>query len=76
MIQFIDFNNQDLRFDIQKIQSFDTPITVSKSYEETFNYPYALDVEDTSYWYAEKNERDEDFEKLKTIIPSFSFIEL
>lgn len=76
MIPFIKFNNGDLSFDIQKIESFDVPITVAKSYDPTFDYPYVLDVEDTTYWYAEEKERDEDFEKLKLVVPKFSFVEL
>ena len=64
MTPFIKFNNEDLSFDIQKIESFDAPITVAKSYDSNLDYPFALDVEDVSYWYAEQNERDEDFEKL------------
>lgn len=70
----IKFNNGDLSFDIQKIKSFDTPITIAKSCEPTLDYPHALDVEDTSYWYAEKKERNEDFEKLKSVFPRFSFV--
>lgn len=76
MIPFIKFNNGDLSFDIQKIKSFDAPITVAKSYEPNLDYPFGIDVEDTSYWYAEEQERNEDFEKLKSIVPRFSFVEL
>jgi len=76
MIPFSEFNNGDLSFDIQKIESFDVLITVAKSYNPTFDYPHALDVEDTTYWYAEEKERDEDFEKLKLVVPKFSFVEL
>jgi hypothetical protein len=76
MNQFIKFNNGDLSFDIQKIESFDVPITVSKSYDPNLDYPFALDVEDTTYWYVEQKERDGDFEKLKSIVPKFSFVEL
>ena len=76
MISFINFNNRDLSFDIQKIKSFDVPITVAKSYDPTFDYPHALDVENTTYWYAEEKERDEDFEKLKLVVPKFFFVEL
>jgi len=70
------FNNGDLSFDIEKIQSFDAPITVSKEYDSNLDNPFAIDVEDTSYWYAEQEERDADFEKLKSIVPKFSFVEL
>lgn len=72
----IRFNNGDLSFDIQKIMTFDPPIIVAKSYEPTFDYPYSLEVEDSNYWYAEEKERDEDFEKLKSVVPRFSFVEL
>lgn len=72
----IEFNNGDLSFDIEKIESFDVPITVSKEYDSNLDYPFAIDVEDTSYWYAEQEERDADFEKLKSIVPKFSFVEL
>ena len=72
----IKFNNGDLSFDIEKIESFDVPITVSKEYDSNLDYPFAIDVEDTSYWYAEQEERDADFEKLKSFVPKFSFVEL
>ena len=72
----IEFNNADLSFDIEKIESFDVPITVSKEFDSNLDYPFAIDVEDTSYWYAEQEERDADFEKLKSIVPKFSFVEL
>lgn len=62
------FNNGD--------SSFDAPITVSKAYYQNLDYPFAIDIEDGSYYYAEQKERDEDFEKLKTIMPKFSFVEL
>lgn len=62
------FNNNDLEFDIESIKSFDAPITLAKSYDSNFDYPFALDVEDTSYWYAEQKERDEDFDKLKNLL--------
>ena len=70
------FNNGDLSFDIEKIESFDVPITVAKAYDQNLDYPFAIDVEDGSYFYAEQKERDEDFEKLKSIVPKFSFVEL
>ncbi len=76
MIPYIKFNNGDLSTDFQKIISFDVPITVSKEYDSNLDYPFAIDVEDTSYFYAEEEERNEDFEKLKELIPTLSFIEL
>lgn len=74
MIPLNKFSNGDLSFDIQKIASFDAPITVAKSFEPTFDYPYALDVEDKSYWYAEEEERDMDYEELKSVVPGFTFV--
>jgi hypothetical protein len=62
------FNNNDLEFNVESIKSFDEPITLAKSYDSNFDYPFALDVEDTSYWYAEQKERDEDFNKLKDLL--------
>jgi len=70
------FHNGDLSFDIEKIESFDVPITVSKSFDNNLDYPFGIDVEDTSYWYPEQKERDEDFQKLKSMVPSLSFVEL
>jgi hypothetical protein len=56
--------------------SFDAPISISKEYDSNLDYPYAIDVEDCSYWYAEQKERDEDYQKLKLFVPQFSFVEL
>lgn len=75
MIPFIKFNNGDLRFNIQKIQYFDAPITVAKAFDNNLDYPFAIDVEDSSYFYANIEERNEDFEKLNSIMPQFSFVE-
>jgi hypothetical protein len=72
----VNFNNRDLTFDIEKIESFDVPITVAKAFDDNLDYPFAIDVEDTSYFYATLKERDEDFEKLKSIVPKFSFVEI
>lgn len=67
------FHNGDLSFEIEKIMSFDTPISISKEYDKNLDYPYAIDVEDGSYFYAEQKKRDEDYQKLKLIVPQFSF---
>lgn len=67
-METIKFNNNDLTFEVDKILSFDTPIIVSKNVDWTLNYPYILEVEDSSYFYAEEKERDQDFDKLKSII--------
>ncbi len=67
------FNNGDLNFEIEKIKSFDAPISISKEFDSNLDYPYAIDIEDSSYFYPEQEERDEDYEKLKTVVPQFSF---
>jgi hypothetical protein len=72
----VKFNNGDLTFDIEKIESFDVPITIAKAFDDNLDYPFAIDVEDTSYFYATQKERDEDFKKLKSIVPKFSFVEI
>lgn len=70
----IKFNNGDLSWDIEKIKNFDAPITISKSYDDNLDYPFGIDVEDSSYWYAEQKDRDEDFRSLKKVVPKFSFV--
>jgi len=70
------FNNQDLQFEIEKIQNFDTPITVSKEFDSNLGFPFALDIEDNSYFYLYKRQRDEDFNTLKQMMPKFSFVHL
>ena len=69
------FLNDDLNFEIEKIKEFDLPITVSKSYDDIFDYSFSLDIEDSTYWYATKEERDKDFETLKILIPNFTYVE-
>ena len=72
----VKFNNADLEFFIDKIQSFDVPITVAKAFDDNLDYPYAMDVEDESFFYISQVERDTDFDKLKSVVPQFSFVEL
>lgn len=72
----VKFNNGDLTHDIEKIVSFDPPITVSKGFDGELDFLYILDVGDNSYFYQYADERNEDFNKLKSIVPKFSFIEL
>jgi len=68
------FNNNDLNFEIEKIKSFNLPIVVSKSFDKELDYVYGLDVEDSTYWYANESDRDKDYENLKKIIPEFTYI--
>ena len=69
------FNNGDLAFDLEKIKTFDAPIVIAKAEDFNLDNPYAIDVEDTSYFYANEDERDEDFAELKKNVPlNFHFI--
>jgi hypothetical protein len=75
-METVKFNNADLEFYIDKIQSFDVPITVAKAFDDNLDYPYAMNVEDESFFYITQMERDTDFDKLKSVVPQFSFVEL
>lgn len=75
-MRYFDFNNDSLSIDIDNIESFDPPITVSKSFDSTFDNPYCLEVELNCYWYENEKDRNEDFDRLKSIYPKFSFIEI
>lgn len=69
------FNNDDLSFGIKKIKAFDAPISISKEFDNNLEYPYAIDVEDESYFYSSCEERDEDYEILRGVVPQFSFFD-
>ena len=68
------FNNGDLNMDIEMIKLFDAPITVQMTEEPTFDCPYALDIEDRSYWYANEKDCVADYNKLKEVCPHFTFV--
>lgn len=61
----LNFLNGDLNFDLDKIKSYDSDITVSKTCDFNLDYPFAIDVEDGSYFYAKESHRDYDFLLLK-----------
>jgi hypothetical protein len=67
------FNNGDLGFSLERIKSFDAPISISKEFDSNLNYPYAIDIEDESFFYPEQKERDDDYEKLRLSLPQFTF---
>ncbi len=67
--------NGDLNFDLDKIklnqESIENDINkMAISKEEDFNldFPYLIDVEDTSYSYATEEERNNDYEELCKIL--------
>jgi len=68
-------NNVDLKFDIDKILSIQdsietdsTKVAVNKTEDFNLDYPYAIDVEDSSYFYVTEYERDIDYETLLKIL--------
>ena len=67
------FNNDDLNWEIEKIKAFDAPVLISKEFDNNLEYPYAIDIEDESYFYSSEEERDEDYERLRTVVPQFHF---
>ena len=68
MIDQIRFHNGDLNFEIDKIKSlvYHTSITVNEDYN--LDYRFILDVGDSSYFYANKLDRDSDYIKLKELL--------
>jgi hypothetical protein len=61
-------HNGDLNNDLEKIfsnqESFESDeqkMAVSKEVDFNLDYPYAIDVEDESYFYANEKERNEDY---------------
>ena len=68
----IKFNSNELTNYVNGIVSFDVPITVSK--ENTVSF--TLVVENDKFLYSTESKRDSDFDKLKSIVPHLSFIEL
>jgi len=67
----MNFHNTDLNLDIDNIlfmlDSIETDLTklaVSKEFDGILEYPFAIDVEDHSFFYIDEKQRDEDYEKL------------
>lgn len=62
------FYNIDLSMDLEKIRGIKNElgnkICISKSEDFNLTYPYAIDVEDFSFYYPNPEERDADFELL------------
>jgi hypothetical protein len=43
-------------------------MAVSKAFDSNVDYPFIIDVEDHSYFYATAEERDEDYSELCTFL--------
>jgi len=53
----IAFSNGDLSFNLERIKSFDAPISISKEFDSNLDYPYAIDIEDESFFYPEQKKK-------------------
>jgi len=61
------FHNGDLAFDLEKIKGYDKPKIKKDSYENE-DVVYTIEVNDNSYMYFGKKERDKDYKTLSDII--------
>jgi len=73
------FHNNDLEFDIDNIlfmlDSIETDLTklaISKDCDPNLESIYAIDVEDHSFFYTNKKDRDADYDKLCEILNKHS----
>lgn len=57
-------NNGDLAFDLEKIKDYDKP-TVKKDEYENEDVVFTIEVNDQSYMYLDKSDRDKDYKLLK-----------
>lgn len=61
--------NQNLNFDLEKIKSYDAISIKKDSFKnEVHNKIYTIEVNDNSYFYSNKEERNVDLKKLKSIL--------
>ena len=58
------FNNGDLESDFEKIMTYSI-LGIAKNQDDNLDIPYIIDVNDASYFYANKLERNQDFALLK-----------
>lgn len=57
------FDSTQLNIDFEKLKSYDN-LTIYKSYVEELDYPYTIEVNDSSYFYANEEDRNSDYEIL------------
>jgi hypothetical protein len=77
---FNSFHNSDLGSDLERIITSaeslyenGESLSISKDFEEGFDNPFGILAEDTTYWYANEDERDEDLKKLLELILQYLF---
>ena len=65
--------NEDLAFEMESILSMDLPIVLSLEYDANLDYPFAIDIEDNSYFYANEAERNSDYINLYQLLQPLGF---
>lgn len=60
--------NQDLAFNMVRILSMDLPIVISKEHDANLDNPFAIDIEDNSYFYANEAECNSDYLNLYSML--------
>ncbi len=75
---FDKFHNGDLGSDLERVITTaeslyenDESLSISKDFEESFDYPFGICVEGTSYWYANEDERNEDCKLLVGLVADY-----
>ena len=75
---FNSFHNGDLGSDLERIitsaeslYANNESLSISGDFEESFDSPYGICVEGTSYWYGNKEERDEDLKLLVELVANY-----
>lgn len=75
----VQLSNGDLKFSIEKIidnqesiEEENQKMAVSKSVDFDLDNPYVIDVEDESYFYANEEERNNDYRVLCKILSNSS----
>lgn len=72
----IGLHNGDLSFDIEKIKGYDKPKIKKDEYDSTDELAYVIEVNDNSYFYVNRKERDEDFVTLKKLLAGQTVLKL
>lgn len=75
---FDKFHNSDLGTDLERIITTaeslyenDESLSISEDNEESFDCPYGICVEGTSYWYANEEERNKDLRTLVDLVTNY-----
>lgn len=75
---FDKFHNIDLGSDLERIitnaeslYENGESLSISGGFEESFDYPYEICAEGTCYFYANKEERDEDLKILVDLVADY-----